>query len=125
MDLESAGCNQKKLLSLMNNLDAEKRSIKSHLSRLSSEPDEQYAHGKDRQILIRRMKDKISFLTEERDLVRRKLGQLKVDRKAVNNVMNTTQANYQQAFIAAATRLLTEEQFTEIELRAIQICESE
>ena len=60
-ELESAGCNQKHLLSLMNNLDTEKRSIKSHLSRLSSEPDEQYTHGKERQSLIRRMKDKLSF----------------------------------------------------------------
>ena len=62
----------------MNNLDAEKRSVKSHLSRLSSEPDEQYAHGRERQILIRRMKDKLSFLTEEREIVRKKLGELKM-----------------------------------------------
>lgn len=123
-ELESAGCNQKKLLSLMNSLDSEKRSVKSHLSRLSSEPDEQYSHGKERQILIRRMKDKLGFLTEEREMVRKKLGQIKMDRKTVKKVMNKTHPHYQQAFIAAATRILSEEQFTEIELRAAQICES-
>ena len=38
--------------------------------------------------------------------------------------MNETSPDYQQAFVAAAIRLLNDDQLASIELRAVQICES-
>lgn len=122
--LAKTGADTDALTALMAEIDAEKRSVKSRLSQLSSEPDSQFAKGKERQVLIRRMRDKISFLTEERELVRKKLGQIKMDKKALNRVSNSVTSDFSHAFMAAAERMLDEEIFSQIEVRASEILEA-
>ena len=56
--LDSSGWSTTKLKQFMESIDADKRSIKSRLSQLSSEPKEGDPVGRERQTLIRRMKDK-------------------------------------------------------------------
>jgi predicted nucleic acid-binding Zn-ribbon protein len=119
--LAKAGADSKALSSLMAEIDSEKRSVKSKLSQLSSEPDSQFVKGKDRQVLIRRMKDKMSFLTEEREQIRQKLGQIKMDNKAFNQISNRVSSGFSQAFMAAAERILDEETFSQVEARASEI----
>lgn len=119
-----AGSNRNALLELMADIDQEKRSVKSALSQLSSEPDERHAKGRQRQEKIRRLKDKMSFLTEEREMVRVKLGQLKMDQKAVKRAQSNRALDFCQAFMAAAERILPEETFKEIEGRAAEIMSS-
>lgn len=123
--LEEAGSDQKALASLMNEIDETKRSIKSALSQLSSEPNGQHARGRERQVKIRRMKDKLSFLTEEREIVRQKLGRIKMDKKALNRARSSRNTDFTHAFMAAAERLLPEEVFNEIESRAAEILQGE
>lgn len=123
--LLQAGNSTKSLKTIIEEIDAEKRSIRSSLSQLSSEPDHQFAKGKERQTLIRRMKDKISFLTEEREVVRARLGRIKMDRKALNRAESQRSVEFSRAFIAAAERILPVEQFNEIEARAAEIAQIE
>ena len=123
--LEDAGNNQRNLVSLLNAIDEEKRSLKSALSQLSSEPDGPYARGRERQVKIRRMKDKMSFLTEEREIVRQKLGRIKMDKKAVNRAASRRTVEFAHAFMAAAERVLPGEMFNELETRAAEILQSE
>lgn len=122
--LEQAGFNRRRLTALMADIDEEKRSIKSRLSRLSSEPSEQHAKGRERQVLIRRMKDKMSFLTEEREMVRLRLGRIKMDQKALNRRTNKAEPEFAHAFMAAAERTLSEDSFLELEARAAEILQS-
>jgi len=75
--LSKAGYSQEALKCLLEQIDSEKRSIQSALSQLSSEPNESSVKGRDRQVRIRKMKDKQSFLTEEREQVRARLGEVK------------------------------------------------
>jgi phenylalanyl-tRNA synthetase alpha subunit len=122
--LQNAGNNQKILAALMADIDNTKRAIKSALSQLSSEPDERHARGRERQAKIRRMKDKISFLTEESGVVKERLGRLKMDKKALNRAASSKKLEFAHAFMAAAERILTEKQFNEIEYRASDIIQS-
>jgi hypothetical protein len=123
--LQQAGSNQKKLVSLMAEIDETKRSIKSALSQLSSEPDDLCVKGRARQTKIRRMKDKISFLVVEREIVRKKLGSIKTDTKGLNRVVSQVRPDFSQAFMVAAERILSEESFGEIETRAGEILQIE
>ncbi len=120
--LNEIGYDKKALTALLNDLDAEKRSIKSRLSQLSSEPKEGDPTGRDRQTLIRRMKDKSSFLTEEREIVRERLGQIKVNQTYLNKA-KARKPDFCEAFMAASEALLDEERFNEIEARAQSILE--
>jgi hypothetical protein len=52
--LQACGINREKLMSLMAEIDAEKRSLKSRLSRMSSEPDGEFGRGRERQVQIRK-----------------------------------------------------------------------
>ena len=122
--LQEAGNNKDKLVALLNEIDETKRAIKSSLSQLSSEPDEKTAKGRDRQGKIRRMKDKLSFLTEEREIVRVKLGRLKVAGKALKRCEAGTNVDFAHAFMVAAEQILSEEQLNEIEARASEILDS-
>ena len=119
--LKNFGNDREKLTALMAEIDTEKRSIKSRLSRISSEPDGEFGRGRERQVQIRKMKDKESFLTEEREIIRAKLGQLKMDKKALNRAVNSRSEEFSHAFIAAAEHILPEELFLEIEQRAAEI----
>ncbi len=58
-------------------------------------------------------------------MVRAKLGSLKMDKKAFNKAINNRTPSFSQAFVAAAERVLSEEQFFEIELRAVDILAAE
>ena len=122
--LQSASHSHDELVALMADIDAEKRSIKSALSQLSSEPDERFQGGRERQVKIRRMKDKISFLTEERELVRKKLSRIKTDRKTHNRICTGISSDFAHAFMAAAERILPDDVFNEVESRAGEILES-
>lgn len=122
---ESCGNSSQKLISLMGELDQTKRSIKDRLTRLSSEPDGKFGRGRERQEQIRKIKAKQGFINDEREMVRAKLGRLKTDKKALNKVVNSRSVGFSQAFMAAAERMLTEEQFLEIEIRAHQILDSQ
>ncbi len=123
--LEQARNSREQLTALMAEIDETKRALKSHLSQLSSEPTEKHARGRERQALIRRIKDKLSFLTEEREMVRARLGQIKMDQKALNRRTVNTKPGFANAFMAAAERLLSDEQFSEIEARAAQMLQIE
>jgi inorganic triphosphatase YgiF len=122
--LTSCGNDKQRLTALLAEIDEQKRSLKSRLSRMSSEPEGEFGRGRMRQEQIRKMKDKASFLTQEREIVRAKLGSLKMDQKALNRAVNNRCAEFAHAFIAAAQRLLSDEQFMELELRAAEIISS-
>lgn len=122
--LNEASVSREKLIQLLAELDEEKRSVRSSLSQLSSEPTTASLKGRERQAAIRRMKDKISFLTEEREAVRQRLGQIKEERKATNRRSPARNAVFTNAFVAAAESILSEQKFLEIELKAAQIIES-
>ncbi len=116
--------NKDKLIVLMNELDTEKRSLKSRLTQLSSEPDGDYARGRKRQTNIRKIKDKIGFLTEEREKVRQKLGSVKTSNKALNKITNSVKPSFQAAFMVVAEQILDEELFLSIEAKAAELIQS-
>ncbi len=72
----------------------------------------------DRQVQIRRMKDKLAFLEDERATVKIALGQLKADQKALNRAVNNRSVEFAHAFVAAAERGLPAEVFSQLEQRA-------
>ncbi len=119
--LQACENDKEKLSGLMAEIDTEKRSLKSQLSRISSESDGKFGRGRERQVQIRKMKDKKAFLTEEREMIRTKLGSMKTDKKALNRAANSRSIEFAHAFIAAAERMLPEEQFLALELRATDI----
>lgn len=116
--LDSAGFDKKKLTALLNELDETKRSIRSQLSQISSEPNETTPVGRERQTRIRRMKDKISFLTEEREIVRKRLGEIKTNINTANRMQHKYKNGFELAFLVAAEKTLGEEQFLELEAQA-------
>ncbi len=119
--LAAAGWSKIDLLVLMNELDDEKRSLKIALRRIAQDP--QYSMtgmGRERQNKERRIKDKERYLIEERETVRQRLGRLNREQKAMNKALNREQ-NFPAAFFAAAEEMLDEEQFMELELRAVDI----
>jgi hypothetical protein len=96
------------LIQLMNELDEEKRRIKTIMSKFSNEDAENGGlTGKERQTKLRRMKTRLSFLIEEREATRQKLGKLNSDKKALNKAMNR-KAEFCHAFLAVAERELSE-----------------
>ena len=113
---------KKLLVDLMNQLDEEKRSIRSFQREWSNSPkDDGGLSGSGRYKKLRRLKDRMSFLIEEREYVRQKLGDLKGDHKALNRAGSQRNIEFAQAFIAAAERLLSEEQFAELETKAAEM----
>ncbi len=70
------------LIQLMNELDEEKRRIKTIMSKFSNEDAENGGlTGKERQTKLRRMKTRLSFLIEEREATRQKLGKINSNKK--------------------------------------------
>ena len=116
---------REKLLELMNEIDAERRLIKSRMRKFSNSPREQGGWtGAGRYDKLRKLKDRLSFLYEEREYVRSKLGQLKGDGKALRRAVNSRTVEFCHAFMAAAERMLEPEQFHELEIRAARILEA-
>lgn len=92
------------LIHLMNELDEEKRRIKAVMSKFSNEDVENGGlAGKERQTKLRRMKTRLSFLIEEREATRQKLGKLNGDKKALNKAMNR-KIEFCHAFLAVAEK---------------------
>lgn len=116
--LDEAGFDKSKLTALLNELDETKRSIRSQLSQLSSEPTESTPVGRERQTRIRKMKDKISFLTEEREIVRSRLGEIKTNSSSAKRMHHKYKNGFELAFLVAAEKTLPEDQFLELESQA-------
>lgn len=109
------------LIQLMNELDEEKRSIRSVQRMCSNDSkDGGGLTGPERFRKLRKLKDRISFLIEEREYVRQKLGNLNSDQKALNRAANK-KADFVHAFMAAAEQLLPEELFNDLEAKAGEI----
>ncbi len=109
------------LIQLMNELDEEKRRIKAIMSKFSTEDAENGGlTGKDRQTKLRRMKMRLSFLIEEREATRQKLGKLNSDKKALNKAINR-KLEFCHAFLAVAEREMPEEKFIELEMKAMEL----
>lgn len=107
------------LIDLMNELDVEKRSIRSYMTLWSSAPKEDGGlAGSKRSLKLRSMRDREGFLIEEREYVRQKLGELNGDQKALNRTVNKRSLEFSQAFMAAAERMLSEDLFLDIEAKA-------
>jgi len=68
----------------------------------------------------RRMKTRLSFLIEEQEATRQKPGQLKGDKKALNRSMNR-KIEFCHAFLAVAERELPEEKFMDLEVKAMEL----
>ena len=116
---------REKLVELMNTLDEEKRSIKDFMRKYSNSPKtEGGGAGAERFKKLRRIKARQSFLIEEREYVRQMLGEMKGNQKALNRVANSRSVEFQTAFMAAAERLLDEETFVNIEIKATEILKS-
>ena len=125
LKLSSLRFQRKKLIDLRDELDAEKRSIKTALRRHDN--DENYMPElslKGRKQLIRRLKDKHRYLVEERQIVVEYIREATEDQRELNISANTKKKGYHEAFVAAATRILDEDTLLEIDLRALNILDS-
>lgn len=112
---------QEKLIHLMNDLDEEKRLIRSAQRKWSnSEKEEGGLSGSQRSNKLRKLKDKISFLIEEREYVKQKLANLKENKKFLNVAMNK-KASFVEAFYATAQINLSEEEVVELELKTYEL----
>jgi len=119
-------CRDRKSLALLkNDLDVEKRKLKIILERILSEPPEKGGlTGIERTRKARLIRKKISYLVEEREAVFQKLCELKKNKSALNSAAHRKKG-FCEAFVAAAERTLSQEDFLELELKAaeILICE--
>ena len=112
---------RKKLIDLMNALDEEKRVIRSAQRKYSSfKKEDGGLTGAERFKQLRSLKDRLSFLIEEREYVRQRLADVKAETKALNKAVHR-QKGFQAAFVAAAERLLPEETFLNLEAKASEI----
>jgi len=112
---------QQQLIELMNQLDEEKRIIRSsQRTRSNSEKGDGGLAGSKRYKTLRKLKDRISFLIEEREYVRQTLGELKRDQKTLNKATNQ-KIDFTQAFYAASEITLPEELFLQLEAKAQQL----
>jgi predicted nuclease with TOPRIM domain len=115
-ELKKAKNNKELLISLMARIDSEKREVKSTLSQISSEPESALSRGKNRQVYIRKLKDRMSTLTTNRETVRQNISHFK---KVKNDGFTIpSNNNFAIAFMEAAELILDEELFNEIEVRA-------
>lgn len=113
------------LLALMAALDAEKRQIRSFMSKYSNSlPEQGGLAGSERMRKLRRMRDRLSFLTEEREYARQALGRLNGDIKAMNRAINGKGPDFLQAFYAAAERILSTENLEHVEAKAAQMLDA-
>jgi hypothetical protein len=123
--LEEFGNDKTALMALMSELDEEKRRLRDALRKYSNEAYGQSGlAGRERFGKIRRMKAKLGFLVEEREALRKKLGQLNGDQKALKRAMNTKSPQFKDAFLAAAERMLSDEQLLALELKAVEILDN-
>ena len=118
--LADSGWNRNKLLTMLSELDEQKRRIKATLRRYAHDPD-CIIGGHERKTMERKLKDKEGYLIERCEIVRDRLSQMKKDLKAMRKAANCKPPGFSDAFMASAERILTDDQFAEIELRAVEI----
>ena len=112
---------QERLIELTNDLDEEKRLIRSAQRKWSnSEKEEGGLSGSQRAKKLRKLKDKVSFLIEEREYVRQQLKKLNSEKKKLNKAVNK-KAGFPEAFYVAAELNLPEDVFLNLELEAYQL----
>lgn len=122
LKLEQAGFDRLKLTALLNEIDSDKRSVTSYLQDVSSGLNESAKlTGRERQDMIRRLTDKKRFLTDQREMVRQRLGRIGFYKKALNKATNNQKLGFAAAFLAAAEITLSEAQFEELEAVAGEI----
>lgn len=121
--LQDAGFNFLKLVILRDEIDSEKRAVKSYIQDVSSGLSEKskLIVGVEKQSLILRLKDKKQFLTDQRVLVQSRIRNVNANRNAFNRASNSSKRGFARAFLAAAELTLTEEQFIELEIKAGEI----
>ena len=121
--LQDAGMDYLKLVAIRDEIDSEKRSVSSYIQDVSCQLSEKskLIVGVERQILIRRLKDKKQFLNDQRGVVQSRLRTINAYRNTFNRVSNSSKLGFARAFLAAAELTLTEEQFNELEIKAGEI----
>ncbi len=115
-ELKKAKNNKELLISLMARIDSVKREVKSTLSQISSEPESALSRGKNRQVYIRKLKDRMSTLTTNRETFRQNISHFKKVKNGGFTIPSNN--NFAIAFMEAAELILDEELFNEIEVRA-------
>lgn len=118
LKVASIAHSKEKLIALMDELDAEKRSLRSSITLWMYDP--RVGNGRSKaecHLKTKQLRDRIGFLMEERGYVREKIGKINGDQKALNRAGNRS-VLFSKAFIAAAERMLPEKTFLEIEAKA-------
>lgn len=118
--LDSAGYDKLKLLALMQGIDSDKTSAKLRLQQVSTNPEPELS-SKDRDQIIRTLKFKIRCLTDNREIIRQRLGTIGFYKKAFNKALNSRKAGFSSAFLAAAELKLSPAAFEELEQLAGEI----
>jgi len=117
--------NKAELVELLNELENEKREIKRKLQKFSNSPKKETGlDSKQRERLIRSLTAKQSYLKNEAAHVRSAIHDFKQTQSTLQRIQNNKKAGLAEAFMATAEKLLTEEQFLEIELRALELLEN-
>lgn len=119
--VESVRNDRAAIKAMLDDILATKRSIKSLKRKWSNSPkDETELRGRERFIQLRRITDKESFLQCEEEYLKRQLARIKRDVKGINRAANKP-LGYCHAFVAAAEDFLSQDTYTTIELRALEI----
>ena len=122
--ISTIGNDKQKLVALLNDVDEQKRQVGSRLVAVSSGRKEvTELSAKERRAQIRLMQDKLKYLSEEREYIRQRIGEINRDLKALNRATNSRSEKFCHAFVAAAEQLLDDETFLELESRAAAILE--
>ena len=108
VEMAKASNNRKLLLSLMDTIDEEKRSVKQRLKQVSSDPKAEDPVGGERESLIRGLKDKESYLKAEREVVRNRLGEVSEYKRSMNYLYTPDGEQWMRAFYVAAQHTLSE-----------------
>jgi len=120
--ISEIGNDKQSLVSLMNEIDENKRQVSARLTAVSSGRKEvTEMTTRERRSQIKMMQDKLTYLAEEREHVRSRIAEINSDLKALNRAVNGRNEKFCHAFIAAAERILDEELFLELESRAASI----
>lgn len=121
---ESNRGNRSALLSLLDDIDSEKRKLRQRLKDISSGTSngKVVLRGNDRIATIEQYKRIIDDLVSLREEIKVNLGNMKQVHKTLNRIETSVTIDYKAAFMVAADELLSEDQLNKLELRAEEIC---
>ncbi len=120
--ISEIGNDKQSLVTLMSEIDENKRQVSARLTAVSSGRKEvTEMTTQERRSQIKMMQDKMIYLAEEREYIRSKIAEINSDLRALNRAVNGRNGKFCHAFVAAAERLLDEEVFLELESRAASI----